>query len=121
MSDKSLQQHIVRLQAQSLPADLYLLLDTKMAVRGYLTVTVSQASSRTKSNEVVWDDSFQEGFVKGMAACCCLQMHFATQLLDLGCHCTVEVRGGQRNIKVHGGFIQTCSKAHFQSGSTACN
>lgn len=47
-----------------------------MAVRGYLTVTVTQASSRTKANEVVWEDAFNEGFVK------------------------VEVRGGPRNIKV---------------------
>lgn len=36
-----------------------------MAVRGYLTVLVTQASSRTKANEVVWEDSFREGFVKG--------------------------------------------------------
>ena len=37
----------------------------EMAVRGYLTVVVTQASSRTKANEVVWDDNFTEGFVKG--------------------------------------------------------
>ena len=36
-----------------------------MAVRGYLTVLVTQASSRTKANEVVWEDTFREGFVKG--------------------------------------------------------
>ncbi|KAL3132456.1 hypothetical protein ABBQ32_009009 [Trebouxia sp. C0010 RCD-2024] len=47
-----------------------------MAVRGYLTVLITQASSRTKANEVVWEDSFKDGFVK------------------------IEVRGGPRNVKV---------------------
>lgn len=47
-----------------------------MAVRGYLTIVVTQASSRTKANDVVWDSAFAEGFVK------------------------VEVRGGPRNNKV---------------------
>lgn len=46
----------------------------RMAVRGYLSVTVSQASSRTKANEVVWDDNFREGFVKGVAAVLCSQV-----------------------------------------------
>lgn len=36
-----------------------------MAVRGYLTIVVTQASSRTKANDVVWDSTFAEGFVKG--------------------------------------------------------
>ena len=37
-----------------------------MAVRGYLTVLVTQASNRTKTNDEVWDESFKEGFVKGI-------------------------------------------------------
>ncbi|DBA99045.1 TPA: hypothetical protein ACH3X1_014186 [Trebouxia sp. C0004] len=37
-----------------------------MAVRGYLTIVVTQASSRTKANDVVWESSFAEGFVKGI-------------------------------------------------------
>ncbi|KAA6428308.1 MAG: A kinase anchor 9, partial [Trebouxia sp. A1-2] len=52
------------------------LIDIDMAVRGYLTIVVTQASSRTKANDVVWDSTFAEGFVK------------------------VEVRGGPRNNKV---------------------
>lgn len=46
------------------------------AVRGYLTVTVAEASGVSKDDNIVWEDHFQEGFVK------------------------VEVRGGPRNIKV---------------------
>ena len=34
-------------------------------VRGYLTVTVVEASGKTKEDEIVWEDHFQEGFVKG--------------------------------------------------------
>lgn len=41
------------------------LTDVEMAVRGYLTIVVTQASSRTKANDVVWDSTFAEGFVKG--------------------------------------------------------
>ena len=41
------------------------LIDVDMAVRGYLTIVVTQASSRTKANDVVWDSTFAEGFVKG--------------------------------------------------------
>ena len=41
------------------------LIDIDMAVRGYLTIVVTQASSRTKANDVVWDSTFAEGFVKG--------------------------------------------------------
>ena len=40
-------------------------IDVDMAVRGYLTIVVTQASSRTKANDVVWDSTFAEGFVKG--------------------------------------------------------
>lgn len=36
-----------------------------MAVRGYLVVTVAEASGRNKDEEEVWDPSFYEGFVKG--------------------------------------------------------
>ena len=43
----------------------HLVSELNMAVRGYLTVLITQASSRTKLNEVVWEDSFKEGFVKG--------------------------------------------------------
>jgi len=33
------------------------LTDVEMAVRGYLTIVVTQASSRTKANDVVWDST----------------------------------------------------------------
>ena len=45
-----------------------------MAVRGHLTVVVTQASSRTKANEVVWEDHFNEGFVKGKIEPACLHV-----------------------------------------------
>lgn len=35
------------------------------AVRGYLTVTVAEASGVSKDDNIVWEDHFQEGFVKG--------------------------------------------------------
>ena len=35
------------------------------AVRGYLVVTVAEASGRNKDEDEVWDPSFYEGFVKG--------------------------------------------------------
>ena len=50
-----------------------------MAVRGYLTVLITQASSRTKANEVVWEDSFKEGFVKGI--CTSLHLHCTPAVL----------------------------------------
>ena len=34
-------------------------------VRGYLTVTVVEASGKTKEDDIVWEDHFREGFVKG--------------------------------------------------------
>ena len=34
-------------------------------VRGYLTVTVVEALGKSKEDEIVWEDHFQEGFVKG--------------------------------------------------------
>lgn len=45
-------------------------------IRGYLTVSVAEASGKNKEDDIVWDGNFVEGFVK------------------------VEVRGGPRNIKV---------------------
>ena len=38
-------------------------------VRGYLVVTVAEASGRNKDEEEVWDPSFYEGFVKGARVC----------------------------------------------------
>ena len=34
-------------------------------VRGYLVVTVCEATGKNKDDVVVWDPSFVEGFVKG--------------------------------------------------------
>lgn len=34
-------------------------------VRGYLVVTVCEATGKNKDDKVVWDPSFVEGFVKG--------------------------------------------------------
>ena len=34
-------------------------------VRGYLTVTVAEASGTNKNAEVVWDNQLVDGFVKG--------------------------------------------------------
>ena len=39
--------------------------------RGYLVITVAEASGRNKDEDEVWDPSFYEGFVKG--ACCACQ------------------------------------------------
>jgi hypothetical protein len=37
-------------------------------VRGYLVVTVCEATGKNKDDTVVWDPSFVEGFVKGKGA-----------------------------------------------------
>ncbi|KAK9803657.1 hypothetical protein WJX72_009039 [[Myrmecia] bisecta] len=50
--------------------------DKPEKIKGYLKISVAEASGKNKEDAVVWDSSFVEGFVK------------------------VEVRGGQRNIKV---------------------
>lgn len=72
---------------------------------------ITQASSRTKANEVVWEDSFKEGFVKGIHAdfcTCTVFQHFHSSLGDC---IAVEVRGGPRNVKV------TC----LQHACSACS
>lgn len=38
-------------------------------VRGYLVVTVCEATGKNKDDVVVWDPSFVEGFVKGRREC----------------------------------------------------
>ncbi len=38
-------------------------------VRGYLVITVAEASGRNKDEEEVWEPSFYEGFVKGGSRC----------------------------------------------------
>lgn len=45
-------------------------------LKGYLTITIAEASGRNRDDEEVWDPAFVEGYVK------------------------VEIRGGPRNIKV---------------------
>ena len=34
-------------------------------IRGYLTVSVAEASGKNKEDDIVWDGNFVEGFVKG--------------------------------------------------------
>ena len=38
-------------------------------VKGYLTVTIAEASGRNRDDEEVWDPAFVEGYVKGAALC----------------------------------------------------
>lgn len=80
-----------------------------MAVRGYLTVLITQASSRTKANEVVWEDSFKEGFVKGRATCLCHCIpHCHSPLGD--CCCS---RGQRSASQYQGKLPATCMQHLF--------
>lgn len=38
---------------------------TDAPIRGYLVVTVAEASGRNKEEDDVWDPGFYEGYVKG--------------------------------------------------------
>lgn len=71
--------------------------ETADRVRGYLTVTVAEASGVSKEDEIVWEDHFREGFVKG-ETCNVFTVHLWPFLMDTAA--AVEVRGGPRNIKV---------------------
>ena len=37
-------------------------------IRGYLTVSVAEASGKNKEDDIVWDGNFVEGFVKGQSS-----------------------------------------------------
>ncbi len=77
-------------------------------VKGYLTVTVAEASGRNRDDEEVWDAAFVEGYVKGpsratTAHCSTMYTHSkAGRRLTVGvCGArAVEIRGGPRNVKV---------------------
>lgn len=43
---------------------------TDNPVRGYLVVTVAEASGRNKEEDDVWDPGFYEGYVKGQKYSC---------------------------------------------------
>ena len=36
-------------------------------MRGYLTITIAEASGRNRDDEEVWDAAFVEGYVKGLS------------------------------------------------------
>ena len=40
--------------------------EPELSVRGYLVVTVAEASGRNKDEDDVWDAGFYEGYVKGL-------------------------------------------------------
>ncbi len=37
-------------------------------IKGYLKISVAEASGKNKEDAIVWDSSFVEGFVKGKEA-----------------------------------------------------
>jgi len=77
-------------------------------VKGYLTVTVAEASGRNRDDEEVWEAAFVEGYVKGpsratTAHCSriCIRSDADGSLTNDVCDaCAVEIRGGPRNVKV---------------------
>ena len=77
-------------------------------VKGYLTVTVAEASGRNRDDEEVWDAAFVEGYVKGPSRAStahCSIMHIQSDADgsltdDVSDACAVEIRGGPRNVKV---------------------
>lgn len=44
-------------------------------LKGYLTITIAEASGRNREDEEVWDPAFVEGFVKGA-------LHFSNSFLS---------------------------------------
>ena len=38
-------------------------------LKGYLTITIAEASGRNRDDEEVWDPAFVEGYVKGALKC----------------------------------------------------
>ena len=58
-------------------------------VRGYLVVTVAEASGRNKDEQDVWDSNFLEGYVKGASMLqTALVISFAEVSRGMHAHCT---------------------------------
>ena len=86
-------------------------------VKGYLTITIAEASGRNRDDEEVWDPAFVEGYVKGVDPSCqqdarqlpdtplCAAPAPDHQLRGACCAAAVEIRGGPRNMKVRSQWI----------------
>lgn len=69
--------------------------------RGRLTLNVAEASGRTHEEQVVWDQSFVEGFVKGECWTCSREVKACGGLIvDTAVCYAVEVRGDAKTVKV---------------------
>ena len=78
-------------------------------IRGYLTVSVAEASGKNKEDDIVWDGNFVEGFVKGqsssMPSACCMctkDKVAACRCLSGGlCHAKLGCKHLGRQVAVH--------------------